>query len=218
MRGGWRWYAVLVAVQAAAWSSAQVNYAPGQLVKNPEGMSGLWETSNGHGGFVGIHIVLGTSAAPDARLNGRTLEGVEQRLEYLNLGVYEQRGAEFVFGDEGYFSNESKDAPIKIDGGRLQLHYSSQGVGTPAVDLDLMKEGDHWVGRFHRGDFDRQVTLERPGAGLNSHGGVAGTWSSAGYASRVMLANSCRGSLRRGQTCFRFLARCALVLRYSLIA
>jgi hypothetical protein len=158
----------------------------GKPVTDPEGLSGLWETSNGHGGFVGIHMVLGTSVAPDARSNGRTLEGVEQLWEYLNLGVYEQKGPEFVVGDAGYFSNISKDAPVRIEDRHLQLHYASRGRGLSAVDLDLTKKGDSWVGRFHRGSFDQQVTLERPGAGLKTRNGVAGTWKSVGYLSRVV--------------------------------
>lgn len=183
--------AVLVSLNAA-WVSAQTTGAQdaapyrAEPVNDPAGLSGLWEASNGHGGFVGIHMVLGTSVASDARSNGRTLEGVEQLWEYLELGVYEQKGPEFVFGDEGYFSNRSKDAPVRIEDGHLQLHYASRGADTQAVDLDLMKQGERWVGRFHRGDFDQQVTLERPGTGLKTRDRVAGTWRSAGYARRVV--------------------------------
>ncbi|HMF54524.1 MAG TPA: hypothetical protein VK593_09250, partial [Edaphobacter sp.] len=153
---------------------------------DPEGLSGLWETSNGHGGFVGIHMMLGTTVAPDAKTDGRSLDGVEQRWEYLNLGVYEQRGPEFVLGDAGYFSDRSKDSGLRIENGHLRLHYVSRAAGLLAVDLDLMKEGDRWVGRFHRGSFDERVTLERPGAELKRHDEITGTWTEERFQHRVV--------------------------------
>ena len=195
LRGGWGLRAVLCVMLVsfnASWitvpvtASRDVSPDRGKPVADPEVLSGLWETSNGHGGFVGIQMMLGTSVAPDARSNGRTLEGVEQLWEYLNLGVYEQKGPEFVFGDGNYFSSSSKDAPVRIEDGHLQLHYASRGAGLPAVDLDLVKRGDRWVGRFHRGNFDQQVTLERPGAVLKTENKVAGTWRSVGYLGRMV--------------------------------
>ncbi len=191
LRGGWGLPAILCAVLTAMNAFlvlAQTDASPyrGKPVADPEGLSGLWETSNGHGGFVGIHMVLGTSVAANAGSGGRTLDGVEQRWWYLNLGVYEQRGPEFVFGDEGYFSDASKDAPVRIDDGHLQLHYASRGPGLSAVDLDLVKQGDRWVGRFHRGSFDQEVRLERPGAELKIQNKIAGTWRSVGYESRIV--------------------------------
>jgi hypothetical protein len=192
---GWRFVAVLCAIVVSfntSWVSAQTtglqDASPyrGKPVADPEGLSGLWETSNGHGGFLGIHMVLGTSVAPDAKPHGGTLDGVEQRWEYLNLGVYEQRRSEFAFGDEGYFSDASSDAAVRINDGHLQLHYASHATVTSAVDLDLVKQGDRWVGRFHRGSFDQQVTLERPGTGLKTYNKVAGTWGAVGFLSRVV--------------------------------
>lgn len=152
----------------------------GKVVTDPESLSGLWETSNGHGGFVGIHMILGTSVAPYAKTNDRTLKGVEQQWEYLDLGVYEQQGAEFSFGEENYFSDHAGTAAVKIEDGHLELHFVSPVTGTPAVDLDLWKkEGDRWVGRFHRGSFDEQVTLERPGVGVKQHDAITGVWTSS---------------------------------------
>jgi hypothetical protein len=152
----------------------------GKVVSDPESLSGLWETSNGQGGFVGIHMILGTSVAPDAKTDGRTLNGVEQQWEYLTLGVYEQKGAEFSLGEGNYFSDSAATAAVRIEDGHLVLHFVSPATGMPAVDLDLWKkEGDRWVGRFHRASFDEQVTLNRPGGGMKTHDAITGVWTSS---------------------------------------
>jgi len=36
------------------------------------------------------------------------------------------------------------------------------------------------VGRFHRGSFDEQVTLNRPGASVKTHNAITGVWASSG--------------------------------------
>jgi hypothetical protein len=67
-----------------------------------------------------------------------------------------------------------------MEDGRLQLHFVSQHAITPSVDFDLVKRGDRWVGRLHRGSFDSEVTLERPGAGVEKSSAIAGTWMGTG--------------------------------------
>jgi hypothetical protein len=196
-RGGLRGLAILCVVLvlvAVGFPAAQATGASqksgpyrGKPVTDPEGLSGLWETSNGHGGFVGIHMVLGTSVAPDAKSDRKTLTGVEQQWEYLNLGVYEQKGAEFSLGEANYFSDHTEPPAMTIEDGHLVLHFVPPATGMPAVDLDLRKEeGDRWVGRFHRGSFEEQVTLERPRAGMKTHNAITGSWSSVGFMSRVV--------------------------------
>lgn len=167
----------------------------GRPVVHPEEWSGMWEASNGQGGVVGIHLLLGTTVAPDAKMNGRSLTDVQQQWESFDVGVYEQRGSSFQFGDEGYFHDLSIDFPVKLEDGRLQLHYYSRVLGGYAVDLDLVKQpGDRWVGRFHRGGFDRQVTLERPR--VDRRDPVAGTWvTEEGQTTRIHLGRQRSGGL-----------------------
>jgi hypothetical protein len=186
---------VVLMILCAGWLHAQTSASSqprsryqGRTVNDPEGLSGLWESSNGSGGFVGIHMILGTSVAPDAKSDGRTLKGVQQRWEGLSLGVYTQTGPESG-EDRGYFSDREGDASsVRFEGGHLELHYDSRRVrGAPGiVDLDLRKDGDRWVGRFHWGDFDQQVILERPGAGLKAHNRITGTWRSEMFTGRVV--------------------------------
>jgi hypothetical protein len=152
----------------------------GRPVVDPEGLSGLWEVSNGHGGAVGIHLKLFTSVSADAQTDRRTLAGVEQLWQYLEVAVYERHGATLVSGEEIYFSDSPRGASVKMEDGRLQLHFVSQHANTPSVDLDLVKQGDRWIGRLHRGSFDSEVTLERPGAGVEKSSAIAGTWVGTG--------------------------------------
>jgi hypothetical protein len=149
----------------------------GRPVADPEGLPGLWEVSNGHGGAVGIHLTLATTVATDAKSDGKTLAGVEQLWQYLEVSVYERHGPTLIFGEENYFSDSPKSASVTMEDGRLQLHFVSQRPNTPPVDLDLVKRpGDRWVGRLHRGSFDSDVTLKRPGVDVKKSSAITGTW------------------------------------------
>ncbi len=149
----------------------------GRRVDDPEGLSGLWEVSNGRGGAVGIHLMLTTSVAPDAKADGKTLAGVEQLWENLEVGVYERQGQVLAFGEENSFSDTPGGASVKLEDGRLQLHFVCQWPSDPSIDLDLVKQpGDRWVGRLHRGSFDGKVTLERPGTDVKTSNVIVGTW------------------------------------------
>ena len=56
---------------------------------------------------------------------------------------------------------------------------------TSAVDLDLVKQGDRWVGRFHRGSFDQQAAFY-----INYQSGVIQAFDqdfSQGYVRPVRL-------------------------------
>jgi hypothetical protein len=95
-------------------------------------LSGLWETANGHGGAVGIHLLLNTTVPATAR----TLSGVPQSWESLEVSAYERKGAAIKFGDENYFSDSPRGGNVRFDGRRLTLNF----VGSPSVDLDLQQQ------------------------------------------------------------------------------
>jgi hypothetical protein len=147
-----------------------------QPVDHPEALSGVWETSNGHGGAVGIHIELMTSVSDDADPPAWT----PQLWQHLELGVFERKGPELVFGEEGYFADDLRGGGVTLKNGRLQLHFVSRWEDTPSVDLDLLHQPDDcWRGRFHRGGFDSVVTLCRPTPDSTvTPSPLVGTWSS----------------------------------------
>jgi hypothetical protein len=144
----------------------------GTPVTHPEDLSGVWEAADGHGGAVGIHLILDTTAPVDAS----TLVGITQAWLGLQVGLYRRTGAELQPSDETFFSDSPRGGRVRYEQGHLTLH-------TPGYDLDLRRTpGDTWWGRFHREDFDAVVTLARPGlqAESNQHDPhepwFVGTW------------------------------------------
>ena len=147
----------------------------GRRVMHPESLSGIWETSNGHGGAIGIHLQLDT-VMPS---HGDKQSWLPQSWQDLEVGVYERKGAEVQFGEQGYFSDSPGDGSVTFDQGRLQLHFVSKWADSPPVDLDLVQQTDGcWDGRLHRGDFDSRVTLCRPSASQSNKASLlVGTWA-----------------------------------------
>ena len=146
----------------------------GQQVTHPESLSGIWETSNGHGGAIGIHLELDTTIPSD----GDKQIWAPQSWQDLQVGVFERKGAEIQLGEESGFSDSRSGGSVTFDQGRLQLHFVSQWADTPSVDLDLVQQADGcWDGRLHRGDFDSHVTLCRPSTGQAGKASrLVGTW------------------------------------------
>jgi len=146
----------------------------GQQVTHPESLSGIWETSNGHGGAIGIHLELDTTIPSD----GDKQIWAPQSWQDLQVGVFERKGAEIQLGEESGFSDSRSGGSVTFDQGRLQLHFVSQWADTPSVDLDLVQQADGcWDGRLHRGDFDSHVTLCRPSTGQSGKASpLVGTW------------------------------------------
>ena len=124
----------------------------GTPVSHPEELSGVWEAPDGHGGAVGIHLILDTTAPVDAT----TLVGARQAWLGLQVSLYRRTGAELQPSEESFFSDSPRGGSLRYELGHLTLH-------TPGYDLDLHRApGNTWWGRFHREDFDAVVTLVRP--------------------------------------------------------
>jgi hypothetical protein len=143
----------------------------GQPIVHPEELSGIWEVPDGHGGAVGIHLILSTTASADAT----TLVGVEQAWLNLQVGIYQRAGTVLQFGEENFFSDSPRGGSVRFDGSRLSLHAAE-------FDLDLLRiSGDRWSGRIHRQGFDSITVLTRPGIGIaKSEPWFVGTWKSGG--------------------------------------
>ena len=157
--------------------AADRSFYLGRLVDHPEALSGVWETSNGRGGDIGIHLLLGTTVPPD----GDPPQWTPQSWQYLEVGVFERTGPEPQFGEDNSFSDSTRGGSLTFAAGRLQLHFFSTWKDTGSIDLDLVRQPDDcWYGRFHRGDFDSVVTLCRPSAGPDMQPSpLVGTWSQA---------------------------------------
>jgi hypothetical protein len=166
------------AANAEANAKADRSFYEGKVVEHPEMLSGIWEASNGHGGVVGIQLILTTTIPASAM----TLAGTPQSWVHLEVMVYEQVGRTLDFSERNGFSDSVRGGSVQLEDGRLTLHFVSGVESVPKIDLDLKwVDGDAWEGRFHRGSFDSHVTLRRSGALLKSKPSViAGTWMSEG--------------------------------------
>jgi hypothetical protein len=116
----------------------------GKPIAHPEELSGIWEVADGHGGAVGIQLILSTTVSADAV----TLFGIEQAWLNLEVGIYQRAGAVLQFGEENFFMDSLRGGSVRYDDGRLSLHAAE-------FDLDLLRTGgDRWSGRIHRNGFD----------------------------------------------------------------
>ena len=144
------------------------SFYEGKPVTHPEALSGLWEAPDGHGGMIGIHLML------DATIpgNATTPAGAPQSWLDLQLSVYQYHGTAFQPWEMNGGSDSPRGGGVRFENGRLTLHYSG------FVDIDLVQHGaDTWMGRLHRGSFDERVVLRRPNFRESAKGNsVTGTW------------------------------------------
>ncbi|QHN04757.1 hypothetical protein FTO74_16375 [Granulicella sp. WH15] len=148
----------------------------GKPVESPEKMSGVWESSDGSQGIVGLHFLLTTKVAGAPT----TLAGIPQTEEHLMIGVYQRTSLQLRQGDHNYFM-DTPDSGVSWDGKRLVLEWTPRVAGDPAIDLDLIydKHQEIWSGRFHRGEFSGHVMLRRPTVrGNGAASSLTGTWVS----------------------------------------
>ncbi|MGC2398427.1 MAG: hypothetical protein WA510_01525 [Acidobacteriaceae bacterium] len=159
-----------------------------QPVFHPEALSGIWETSNGQGGAVGIHLALATTLPGD----DDHVAWTPQAWQHLEVDVFERKGAERGFGDANGFSDSQRGGTVLFKDGRLELHYVSHWQDATSIDLDLVLQADScWRGRFHRGKFDRVVSLCRPTPGANvRRNPLVGTWFASGPERCVHIAQT----------------------------
>jgi hypothetical protein len=138
----------------------------GRSISDPENLSGVWETDDGHGGAVGIELTLRTSlpgGVGTSSENSETWQG-------LQVGVFHRLSSEIRLGDENYFTDSPQGGNVRYEDGKLTLHL-------PWADLDLKRlpEGG-WSGRLHRNDFDRSVVLTQMQKPLQKISPFVGTW------------------------------------------
>jgi hypothetical protein len=139
-------------------------------IAKPEEFAGRWETSDGHGGMVGINVIVSThiDGAPTSLL------GHQQYLDEFTIGIYQRTGPDVEPLGFSFFTSGSNGGAT-WDGQHLRV-LAPQRMDLPKVDVDLMwnETGHVWNGHFEHGEFSRQVTLKRP---ENIHSSpLVGTW------------------------------------------
>jgi len=146
----------------------------GQAISDPGRLSGMWESSDGKGGAVGLHLLL------TAKMDGAptTLKGISQYLDQFVVGVYQRSGSQIRMGDESRFIVPSQE--VHWDGRHLQVKHEPRTSADYEIEIDLTQapDGESWAGLFHRGGFSKHVSLKRPTLMPTSLTPFAGTWSS----------------------------------------
>jgi hypothetical protein len=147
-----------------------------QSIDHPETPSGLWEASDGHGGAIGIHLLMMTVVP----LHTDPPIWSPQSSVSLDVSVYQRTGSEFASGNENSLSGLPNGSQLTLEHGHLRSHFMSDRATLPSIDLDLVKQTDDcWHGRLHRGAFDSFVKLCRPSASVgNPRSSLVGTWAS----------------------------------------
>jgi hypothetical protein len=139
--------------QASSLPDENRSFYAGTPVTHPEELSGIWEAPDGHGGAIGIHLLLSTTAPADVI----TLVGAKQLWSGLTVGIYQRSGPVLQVGEGNYFGDSPRGGGVRYASDRLTLR-------APGFDLDLRHNSrNEWTGRFHRKGFDSEVTLTRPG-------------------------------------------------------
>ena len=158
-----RFYACLAFSVCVLPASAQL---PSQTILHPDRLAGPWQAFNGAGGTVGLALEIQTTVP------GRpaSLDRQTQNLQSFFITFYRTGSQPGAHVQRNVYSLES----TFWDGRHLRLH--SAAPGRPGADLNLLwhPAAQTFTGRFVYADFDKQVTLRRPIARLESS--FAGTW------------------------------------------
>ncbi len=161
---------------ASAGKASDQSFYLGQLVTNPENLSGLWEAPDRRGGVIALQLTLLTTAPAAAK----TLVGTPQSWFALEVATYQSSGAALDYKNGNSFSDSEGGAGLRYDRGHLTLHYG-------AFDLDLVHNArDQWKGHLRRPGFGDPLTLKRPGA-RRAKSNLEGSWLSGTASSQTCL-------------------------------
>jgi hypothetical protein len=124
---------------------------------------GVWESVQPDGMVVGIDLSVVPASVPDAVYPEGTPRPQGSRLQigvFLGHSPMAHRVENFFV--TGWVGLGSENGSATYANRRLEVHYHDPSSGFEIhVELVLDPTKNEWAGRFHRGSFDRQVTLHR---------------------------------------------------------
>jgi hypothetical protein len=125
---------------------------------------GIWESDDGEGGAVGINLW----EVPSSMGHGGPLPaGDDGNRPVLQVGVYQRRNTKVHCGEENFYDTGWRGSNFGVSAVYIQelltVHNPTKLRHYIPLDLDLKHDPikDVWVGRFHRGMFDRNLVLHR---------------------------------------------------------
>jgi hypothetical protein len=125
---------------------------------------GTWESTQPDGTRVGMDLSVIPASVPDAVYPEGTPRPLGSRLQ-IGIFVGHSQMAHHVenFFVTGWAGPGSENGFATYANRRLEIYYRDPRSDFEThIELVLDPTKDEWTGRFHRGSFDRQVTLERP--------------------------------------------------------
>lgn len=150
-------------------------------LRAPDTLAGRWEAPDGHGGAVGMNIIITThiDGAP------ASIAGHLQYEDEFTVGLYQRTGPDVKPLGFNFFSSAAGGG-MTWDGHQLTIHLPGRG-DLPNVNVDLIwhEDSQTWSGLFERNSFSEQVSLKRPTSEASGSPFV-GTWSDKGG-----LMNNC---------------------------
>jgi hypothetical protein len=156
------YYILLIALLACSGILlSQQSSADTVIAQNVRG--GLWESVEPDGTVAGIDLAGIPASVPDAVYPEETPRPKDLRIQ---IGVFHGNSqtahrAENFF-ETGWTGPGSEYGSATYENQKLEVNYHDPRFGLD-IQLELVFEPakDEWTGRFHRGSFDRQVTLRR---------------------------------------------------------
>lgn len=143
-----------------------------QQILHPENLAGRWEAPDGHGGAVGMSILL-TTTVPSTTTD---LSGLPRTLEDFEIGIYQRSDSDVNPLGFNFFTI-SANGGATWDGQHLRIELQQRPGISPGIHIDLAwhESTRIWTGTFERAAFRNQaITLRRP-AGHQANPFV-GTW------------------------------------------
>jgi hypothetical protein len=125
--------------------------------------SGIWEYEDSAGGAVGINL---WEARQPSWHDGPPLKGEQLNPLTLQIGVYHRKLANVRCGEENFFDagwkGPSRGVIAAYSDGVLRVWTPEEKIA-PRIEVELAFDptANTWKGRFHRGNFDKTVTLRR---------------------------------------------------------
>ena len=156
----WLFLAVFITISGTARPGPQ----PGKSSSTSQTPTGIWEADDGVGGTVGIN--LWNVSSSDGH-GGPSRIGETHPQEILQVGVYQRGPLKPRCGEENFYDmgwrGPSNGISSSYTQDQLIIHNPAKIRGDTPLDLELKHDptNDSWVGRFHRGNFDKQLTLHR---------------------------------------------------------
>jgi hypothetical protein len=152
--------AILMLLIFLAHGSAEAQ--SNRTLSAPEALAGRWETPDGHGGAVGMNVIITTyiDGTPS------NIAGHAQHISNIIVGLYHRTIPDVE--DLGYsFFPAATQVGTNGDGYQLAIQFPGRAV-ISAVSLDLVwhEQSQTWSDLFECDAFRGQVALRRPASGV----------------------------------------------------